>query len=246
MVVRACLFVKLFLDLFASARIRLYLYVDSHPRPMPPSSSDSRFFETTRGQIVGLLRRSPRTVEEMAQAVGLTDNAVRAHLSTLERDGLIAQEGVRRAEGPGKPATVYTLRPEAEARFSRAYAPVLTALLDELALQLPADARDRVMQAVGRRLASQTPREHAGVLAVRAATGASLLNSLGGDAVVEDHDGRVSIRGCGCPLSATTAHGAAACKVVETLLSEVMGVPVRETCDRGDRPRCCFQVGSAA
>jgi predicted ArsR family transcriptional regulator len=58
-----------------------------------------RFFETTRGQIVGLLRRGRRTVEELARALGLTDNAVRNHLATLERDGLVRQDGVRR--GPG-------------------------------------------------------------------------------------------------------------------------------------------------
>ena len=213
---------------------------------MPTNRIQARFFETTKGQIISLLRRGARTVEEMAQAVGLTDNAVRAHLSALERDGIVSQQGVRRVEGPGKPATVYSIRPEAEIAFSRAYAPVLTALLDELAEQLPGDLRDRLMRATGRRVASQAPREHSGTLEERAAAGAALLNSLGGDAIVEHHGGRVSIRGCGCPLSAATSNGPSACRAVEVLLSEVMGVPVRETCDRGDRPRCCFQVGSAA
>ena len=209
-------------------------------------ASNARFFETTRGQIVGFLRRGVRTVEELAQAVGLTDNAVRAHLATLERDGIVAQEGVRRTEGPGKPATIYRLRPEAEAQFSKAYAPVLTELLNELAQQLPAEQRDAVMLAVGRRLANKVPREHSGSLTTRASAGAALLNSLGGDAVVEEKSGRVSIRGCGCPLSAATTNGPEACRAVEGLLTQVLGVPVRETCDRGDRPQCCFEVGSAA
>ncbi len=212
------------------------------PRPGP----NSRFFETTRGQIVGLLRRGARTVEELAQSVGLTDNAVRAHLSTLERDGIIEHEGVRRVDGPGKPATVYRIRADAETQFSNAYVPVLTALLDELGDHLPSDQGDRILKATGRRLAGNAPREQSGTLETRAAAGAALLNSLGGDATVEHNEGRVSIRGCGCPLSAATARGPAACQAVEALLSEVTGVPVRETCDRGDRPRCCFQVGSAA
>ena len=46
--------------------------------------------------MVQLLRRASRTVEELAQALGLTDNAVRAHLATLERDGLVRQGGLRR------------------------------------------------------------------------------------------------------------------------------------------------------
>ena len=50
---------------------------------------DERFFASTRGRVTTLLRQGDRTVEELAQALGLTDNAVRAHLVTLERDGLV-------------------------------------------------------------------------------------------------------------------------------------------------------------
>ena len=44
------------------------------------------FFASTRGQIITLLRRSSRTVDELAQALNLTHTAVRAHLAALERD----------------------------------------------------------------------------------------------------------------------------------------------------------------
>jgi hypothetical protein len=33
---------------------------------------------------------------------------------------------------------------------------------------------------------------------------------------------------------------------VETLLSDVIGAPVREHCERGERPRCCFEIGARA
>ena len=46
------------------------------------------FFASRRGQIITLLRRSSRTVDELAQVLGLTHTAVRAHLAALERDGL--------------------------------------------------------------------------------------------------------------------------------------------------------------
>jgi predicted ArsR family transcriptional regulator len=77
--------------------------------------SNQRFFASTRGQIITLLLRSSRTVDELAQALELTDNAVRVHLATLERDGMVQQRGVRR--GSGKPAYVYTLTPDAEQLF---------------------------------------------------------------------------------------------------------------------------------
>jgi hypothetical protein len=32
--------------------------------------------------------------------------------------------------------------------------------------------------------------------------------------------------------------------MVETLLTELTGVPVHEHCDRGEKPRCCFEIAS--
>jgi hypothetical protein len=40
---------------------------------------DERFFASRRGQVTSLLRGGDQSVEELAQALGLTDNAVRAH-----------------------------------------------------------------------------------------------------------------------------------------------------------------------
>jgi predicted ArsR family transcriptional regulator len=57
---------------------------------------DRRFFESTRGRIVTLLRRSGFTVEELARELGLTNNGVRANLATLERDGIVWQLGFAR------------------------------------------------------------------------------------------------------------------------------------------------------
>ena len=59
------------------------------------SRFDERFFESTRGQVLALLRRGPRTIDEMAAALGLTDNAIRAHVAALERDALVLRRGVR-------------------------------------------------------------------------------------------------------------------------------------------------------
>ena len=79
-----------------------------------------KFRESTRGRIVALIRRGDRTVDEIANAVGMTDNAVRSHLTALERDGLIRQSGVRRSPHAGKPAALYGLDPSAEPLLSRA------------------------------------------------------------------------------------------------------------------------------
>lgn len=211
---------------------------------MSAAGLNKRFLETTRGRILALLRRGERTVEELAQSLGLTDNAVRAHLSTLERDGLVRQGGVRRGPGAGKPATLYEVPREAEPLFSRAYAPVLDALLEELAAQLPPERRDALMRAVGRRVAAGVGRSTTDDLETRVRTGVALLNSLGGEAQAAPRDGGSLISGYSCPLSAATSRRPELCRAVEALLSDVIGAPVRECCARGDRPRCCFQVSA--
>ena len=213
---------------------------------MPAAELGSRFFESTRGQIVSALRRGTATVDELARAVGLTDNGVRAHLTTLERDGLIRQAGVRRGEGAGKPATLYEIHPDAEPALSRAYAPLLVALLDELAARIPEDERDAIMGDVGRRLAHAVPSSGSTDLEGRVRAAAALLDSLGGQTQVERREGMLAIRGCGCPLSAATARRPEVCRAVQTLLTEIIGAPVREQCDREGRPRCFFEVPSAA
>ena len=213
---------------------------------MPVTRLGNRFFETTRGQIVSALRRGTATVDELARAVGLTDNGVRAHLATLERDGLVRQAGVRRGEGAGKPATLYEIPPDAEPALSLAYAPLLVALLDELAERVPEEQREAIMSDVGRRLAQGTPGPGSADLESRVRTAAALLNSLGGETQVERREGALAIRGCGCPLSAATARRPEVCRAVQALLTEVIGTPVRERCDRDGRPQCCFEVPSAA
>ena len=209
---------------------------------MSAASLGTRFMESTRGQIVSLLRRSARTVEELAGALGLTNNAIRNHLATLERDGIVRQEGIRRGPGAGKPATVYELDPDAESLFSNAYAPVLDAVIDVLINDLPAEQTDTVMRRVGHQLASGLGGQANGTLAARVRAAAGVLTALGGEVEIIDSAGILSIRGCSCPLGATVAAHPEVCRAVETLVGDVIGVAVRSTCEHGDRPRCCFSV----
>ena len=207
--------------------------------------TSKRFLESTRGQVLSHLRRGAGTVEDLARALGLTDNAIRAHLATLERDGLVSPAGQRRGPGAGKPAQVYELAPDADVRLSRAYAPVLAALLEELALALPGDQTAALLTAVGRRLAAgRAPRS--GPLEERVREAAALLIDLGGEASWEREGTVFRIRGCGCPLSAAVARRPETCRAVQSLLADVIGAPVVECCTHGARPSCCFTVSATA
>lgn len=205
-----------------------------------------RFLESTRGQVVLLLRRGERTVDELAQALGLTDNAVRSHLAALERDGLVRQDGVRRGTGAGKPATIYELHPDADPLLSHAYPPVLKTMLDVLVEQLPPERSESMLREVGRRLAAGVGGRAQGDASARTEAAAEVLRSLGGDVDVVEENGGLVIRGAGCPLSVAVAHTPEMCAAVETLVAEVSGQEAHSCCQHGDRPRCCFAVGSTS
>ena len=203
---------------------------------------DEKFFESTRGRMVTLLRRSGRTVEDLARALGLTDNGVRAHLAVLERDGIVRQRGsVRRGSGGGKPAYVYELTSEAEELFPKAYEPALGRLLGVLAERLGLEESEALLRSAGRRLV-EGKTVPTGSTRVRLEAAAGVLNELGGLAELEEQDGTFVIRGYSCPLAAVTPDHPEACRLAEALVAEVAGVPVQEHCDRSERPRCCFEV----
>lgn len=205
----------------------------SHPQRNP------RFFASTPGQIITLLRRESRTVDELSQALYLTDNAVRAHLATLERDGLVQQHGRRRSSS--KPASLYELTPAAEELFSQAYSPVLRHLLEELNERMTPEEVEEILRSTGRRLVAQWPIPR-GAMRARLEEAISVLDALGGLAELEQRNGAYVIRGYGCPLAAVVPVHREVCRLVESLLTELVGMKVEEQCDRDGRVNCRFIV----
>jgi predicted ArsR family transcriptional regulator len=196
----------------------------------------------TREQIVNMLRRSSLTANEIAAQLGLTHNAVRSHLSALQADGLVRQAGLQRSGS--RPAVVYELAPEAEVGFSRAYIPFVAHLMRVLQERLPQTQLDEVMHSVGRGLAAEWPRLR-GDLPQRVEAASVLLKDLGALNEVHPQNGGFVIRGHGCLLAAAVHSRPEVCSAMESLLAELLEAPVRECCQRGERPRCCFEIVSS-
>lgn len=198
----------------------------------------------TRARLLRLVRQGPASINDLAASIGITDNAVRGHIAALERDGLV-QAASQRATG-GKPARLYELTLEAEELFPKAYALVLEELLATIREEDGEEAALAKLREVGRRLGEGGGAGHAG-LASRVAAASAVLETLGGSVEAErDADGWL-LRSAGCPLSRFVADAPDACKLVESLVSEITGQAVREICDRAGRPRCSFRIqGEAA
>jgi predicted ArsR family transcriptional regulator len=196
--------------------------------------------QNTRGRIIGLLRRSPQTVEELATALGVTDNAVRAQLASLERDGMVRQHGLRR--GSGKPSFSYALKSEFEPLLSKAYIPMLVRLVRGIGERLPAQQVTELLNEVGRAWAGELP-QVSGDIKSKVVAASNLLNELGGVTEIEQGNRCLMIRGYSCPLALAVRENPGVCVAVQALLSRYIGEHVIEHCDReGERVHCRFEV----
>lgn len=218
------------------------MFLSYNAHYMKKTGFNARFFKSTRGKIVLLLRGSGRTVEDLVKELNLTDNAIRSHLFTLERDGLITQSGV--VKGYRKPHFVYGLTAEAEDLFPKPYDTLFNQLLESLKERLSSKALKDVLKDVGGRLArvkidafGNNPS-----IAARLDNALKSLEELGGAAEISLNKAGAVIKSGGCPLSVAVADHPEVCKLAEALIAEIVGVPVKENCDREKVPQCRFEI----
>jgi predicted ArsR family transcriptional regulator len=196
---------------------------------------------TTRDQVVALLLREGRTVTQLAEELDLSLTAVRAHLTALEAEGLV--EVVRRERGGvGKPPFVYELTLEGERFFPRAYGELFGSFLEAAGSHLGRERVVEILRDAGRRLARSHRPSGDLDAADRVAVAIGLVEELGGRVELSEEEGALVVRGFSCPLAEVVRARPDACVMLETLLSEILGAPVEEFCDKGPRPRCRFRV----
>jgi predicted ArsR family transcriptional regulator len=189
------------------------------------------------------LREDAWTVDDLAERLGVTDNAVRFHLDALEQAGTVRKDGVRKIGAVGQPASIYSLSAAGGDAFSRAYAPVLIAVLEELRDRTSAPQVVAFLRRVGKRLA-RSFKDPSGPLSSRVASASEMLNALGGITAVEKSGGNYRIVGRACPLARAVEADHCVCAAVTSLVAEVVGAEVSERCDRSGRPKCCFEISS--
>lgn len=195
----------------------------------------------TQARVLRLLRRSRQSITSLAAALDLTDNAVRLHIAALRHEGIVEDVGAQRDTG-GKPARLYGLTREGEELFPKAYALVLSKLVDEIVRTQGRERAIDLLRAVGAQAAegrgkrgTQNPKQ-------RLDSAAAVFRELGTDTEVERTADGWQLQGYGCPLSVVTSDHAEMCELGRALVEQVVGTPVTECCQRGDHPRCGFAI----
>ncbi len=220
----------------------LFILVKMKPRKEENHlNHDKRFFESTRGRMVLALRSGSRTVNDLAAALDLTDNAVRAQLLGLERDGLVVQG--KPIKGFRKPHSTYYLSDEARHLFPKPYHSLFNRLLDVLKSKISLSALTEHLSETGRKLGSGQNGNNGLPLDERLAKAVLVLEELGGAPIVVNEENRVVIKSACCPFADAVSEHPEVCKLAEAAVSEIVGIDAEEKCDRSSGlPRCSFEI----
>src|SRR5437588_5099635 len=86
---------------------------------------------STRMEVLELLRRKGHaSAETIASDLSVTPNAIRQHLTNLERDGFVISQPERRARG--RPSLLFSLTERADQVFPKRYGQLATMVLQEV------------------------------------------------------------------------------------------------------------------
>jgi predicted ArsR family transcriptional regulator len=197
----------------------------------------------TRMEILELLRRRGRcSAETIAKDLDLTPNAIRQHLTNLERDGLVVSQPER--SGRGRPALLFALTERADAVFPKRYGQLATMVLQEVQEMGGPEALDEVFARVAARHADAIQRDledlgfedrlnrvvswigRAGTLVERSTTAEGI---------------RVTIHNC--PFRNTALKFPQVCTITPQLITRLTGAAVSQSDSIHRRdPYCSFVV----
>ena len=216
-------------------------------RPIQPDMPSLIAGRSTRMEVLELLRRKQTaSAENIAAELGITANAVRQHLTNLERDGLVKSQPVRTKRG--RPVLQFSLTERADAAFPKRYGQLASMVLAELQEMGGPEMLDEVFARVAHRNAQAVAPTmqgldfdkkverlvdwiaRAGTLAEREETPAGV---------------RVSIHNC--PFRNTALKFPQFCTITPHLMSRLLGTAVSQadSIHRHD-PYCSFVVQRTA
>ena len=198
---------------------------------------------STRLEVLELLRRRGRLgAETIANDLGVTPNAVRQHLTNLERDGLVASQPER--NGRGRPALLFALTERADAVFPKRYGQLATMVLQEVQEMGGPDALDEVFARVAARHAAAIERDLEGLdFDEKMHRVVAWIRRAGTLAEQSETSEGLKITIHNCPFRNTALKFPQVCSITPHLISRLTGAPVSqaESIHRRD-PYCSFVV----
>jgi len=200
---------------------------------------------STKDKILTLLKKEAQlTVNELASLLGITEMAVRKHLNTIERDGLLRISEVR--QPMGRPLQVYSLSSKAQEAFPNNYETLTVEFLHDLKELHGEDIIDYLLEKRSERLknsylptmANKEPQQK--IEALR-----DIQDEKGYMAeFTKIDDNTYEIIEYNCPISAVANSFKQACACETELFKEVLGTDdvKRITCKADNDHHCRFLI----
>lgn len=195
----------------------------------------------TKNTILSLLRRQNLTVNELADRLGVTRNAIIIPLKQLEADGLVEGKS-RRGSGAGKPPTEFGAVAGTEDSDSGAYKPFLQKVINTLPSYLERHEIEKLMGEIGSSLAQEVKTDTSDSFEARLDAALQFLDGIGAGTSKEETETHITIRSYSCPLGRAVREDPCVCSAMERFFADVTGGDVREECKRDGRLLCQFII----
>ncbi len=188
-----------------------------------------------------LRRKQAASAEAISAELGITPNAVRQHLTNLERDGFVKSEPVRHKRG--RPSLLFSLTERADAVFPKRYGQLATMVLQEVQEMGGPEALDEVFRRVALRHAESVRQDMEGLsFDEKLKRVVAWIGRAGTLAETETPEGvKVTIHNC--PFRNTALKFPQVCTITPHLISQLLGTAVSQadSIHRHD-PYCSFLV----
>jgi predicted ArsR family transcriptional regulator len=198
---------------------------------------------STRMEVLELLRRKGRSsAETIANDLGVTPNAVRQHLTNLEREGLVVSQPER--SGRGRPSLLFGLTERADAVFPKRYGQLATMVLQEVQEMGGPEALDEVFARVAARHASAIERDLDGLdFDERLRRVVAWIGRAGTLVEQTESPEGVKVTIHNCPFRNTALKFPQVCTITPQLISRLTGAAISQadSIHRRD-PYCSFVV----
>jgi predicted ArsR family transcriptional regulator len=198
---------------------------------------------STRMELLELLRRKgPASAETMASDLGVTPNAIRQHLTNLERDGFVISHPERGARG--RPALLFSLTERADSVFPKRYGQLATMVLQELRDMGGDEALDDLFGRVAARHAKAIEPDLNGLdFDHKLERVVAWIGRAGTLAEQTETDEGVKVTIHNCPFRNTALKFPQVCTITPHLFSQLLGTGVSQSDSIHRRdPYCSFVV----
>jgi predicted ArsR family transcriptional regulator len=198
---------------------------------------------STRMEVLELLRRRGRlSAETIASDLGVTPNAVRQHLTNLEKDGLV--DSLPERSGRGRPALLFALTERADSVFPKRYGQLASMVLQEVQEMGGPEALDEVFARVAARHADAIEKDLEGLgFDEKLKRVVAWIARAGTLAEQTETPEGVQVTIHNCPFRNTALKFPQVCTITPQLISRLIGTSVSQSdsIHRHD-PYCSFVV----